>query len=77
MPDLDQFVRSAATDEALDNVIAALKAAGFAPPSDLGVVNRNALANALVTAAIDHELRVRIDKQPGRPTIRKQRVSDA
>ncbi len=74
---MGQFVRSEATDEALDNVLDALVGAGFTPPSDLGAVNRNALANALVTAAIDHELRVRIDKQPGRPTIRKQRVSDA
>lgn len=67
MPDsarVGQFVRSPETDEALDNVLQALVKHGFTLPGESARGNRSALADALVQAAIDHEIRIRIDKEP-------------
>jgi hypothetical protein len=53
--------RTAEADRALDGVLAALAQHGFGLPGASGRGNREALASALVTAAIDHEIRIRID----------------
>ena len=58
------FLRSAETDEALDGVLAALAHHGFGLPGESGRGNREALKDALIEAAIDHEIRIRIDKKP-------------
>lgn len=54
-------LRTAEADRALDGVLAALAQNGFGLPGRSGRGNRDALARALVTAAIDHEIRIRID----------------
>lgn len=76
MTDLRRFVRSPATDEALDGVLDALAQHGFVAPHKRADLNRSALADALVRAAIDHELRIRID-QKGRPSVRGQLLGGA
>lgn len=52
--------RSPEADRALDGVLAALCERGFVPPDVDPAKNRDALASALVDAAIEAFLRVRI-----------------
>lgn len=59
---MDLKPRSPETDAGLDGVIAALWDEAFIVPGETQDQQRDALARALVRAAIDHELRIRIDR---------------
>jgi hypothetical protein len=53
--------RTPEVNQALDSLLAVLEEHDFRPPRDDRAGNRDALASALVQAAIDHEIRIRVD----------------
>lgn len=54
--------RQPEANEALDGVLQALEKHGFCLPCLPAARQRDALADALVYAAIEHEIRIRIDR---------------